>query len=399
MGLLENPPPKEEVGPHMNRVIEGFPRMRQVVCGAKDPHWKDDENFSLENHILWRKGSINLVANEEFSAGVSITLPLWRIVFIEDENETAMLFLCHHSFSDGVGFMELFESLCSETPNGPLKLDELKARRARYDSRTPTHEGMGSSFRSFWGSVKKLISDGRQPKILSPLNGTNSAKRRLLFFDLDLQQVNKNRKELAASLYEYMLALTTSGVQEFYRSINHPLDDVRIIMPINLRSRAETLTLGNRISGASVMLPVHAPGIREQIVEIKKRINTIRENFAIGSYELLAKLNALLPPRLQKTIAEFAAKKTSFICTSVPASTKDQYFLGIRMHSKYGAPALMAHHGLAFAYIRGQGRMHVGLVYDPNIIEDPHALVAGFKQAHLDFCSTFFPSPKEHQSI
>jgi len=366
--------------------LEFFPLKKKKVSQTNNSNlsWQTHANFSLEQHIKVINDStgkeINKIAGEILSNEINKGIPPWEVIIINSPNANnekhAIMFFWHHALCDGVGYVEFVESMCSKTPEGEALLQSMLKRKKRYTERENKKESIVSHL---FESGIKLFNDLFRKKIDSPFNGKNSQTREIAFLDLALNQVNESRKKLSASLYEYMLSLTTIAAKNYMLEQNFAPKDLRVIIPVNMREKKESLNLSNYISGASLMLPLEENDHLKALGKIQKQLGTIKSTYA---YKILAACNAKLPSTLQRMLAEFAAKKTNFICSTAPGSIKDRFISGIKINKIYGTPALMKDQGLSFGYMRCQEKVTVTLTYDPSIIQNPLLLLEELKKAH-----------------
>lgn len=365
--------------------LDHFPlKKKKISTVSSKLSWQQESNFLPKEHFFSiedNKGnSIEKITGDILSKDIDKNISPWRVITISSPqaktDKFAIMFFWHHALCDGVGYLEYVESMSSKTKDGPIRLDKMLSRKKKYSQRA---KNTRSVVYHLYESGIKLFNDFFCSSIKSPFNGENGSSRSLAFLDLPLKEVNESRKNLSASLYEYMLTLTTIAAKNYILEKKHLLKNLRVIIPVNMREKDESLNLSNYISGSSLMLPLLENKTSEIVKDIQFQLKSIKISFA---YKILAACNAKLPPKLQRALAEFAAKKTNFICSTAPGAAQDRFLTGIKINKIYGTPALMKGQGLSLGFIRCSELMTTTLTYDPSILEDPQALIQKIEQAH-----------------
>jgi NRPS condensation-like uncharacterized protein len=287
--------------------------------------------------------------------------------------------MVHHAFADGLGGMELFDAACTASADEAPLMREPRAISPSDAPRSPAH-GRVDGLRS----VLRLFKEGFTSAGVSPLNGANSAERRILLTDFPLVEMQTLRRRLGASLNDIMLTLVTGAVRRYHAAAHGPTNDLRVLMPVSLRGLAERLSLGNQVSGVGVRLPISAADPQEQLQRIREYISRIKQDGSFGAFEFLARISAALPHSLRRSICESAARRTNFICTSVTAASRPRYIGGAKIESNYGIAALMRGQGVAFAFTRYERKMCVSLVSDPHIVPEPKTLLSYLLESGRD---------------
>src|SRR5262245_48201278 len=123
ISLLDQPPDAELFAGRLRYAVANIPRLRErVVPGwgrLTPPTWVTDEEFDFGYHVrhvsLPAPGSIRqlyALATRLYEDPFDRTRPLWQFVIIDgiEPGRGAVFWKVHHTISDGIGLISLFEA-------------------------------------------------------------------------------------------------------------------------------------------------------------------------------------------------------------------------------------------------------------------------------------------------
>jgi diacylglycerol O-acyltransferase len=273
----------DDVRQHLSDRLHLVPRLRQVVrevpFDLARPVWVDDEDFDLEHHVrlttLPAPGDeaalIRLV--EELMMGVlDRSRPLWEWWFVDGlpDGRVALVEKLHHALIDGVSGVQLTAALTDlgdlmEPTPGPWTprpapstamlvvdaLDELAREPVRILRSIAGLVGGGL------GEVRRrsatLATITRRGTVAPPtsLNVPIGTHRTLVPVRVSLSQVKEVAHAHDAKVNDVLLTMVAGGVRALLAERGDELSDrpLHIAVPENVRTDAEHLALGNRVSG------------------------------------------------------------------------------------------------------------------------------------------------------
>jgi WS/DGAT/MGAT family acyltransferase len=387
--VLGQKPDFEQAKKRWQDILTVFPRLKCKVQNDGRPAWHLDPEFDLDNHVYWlhlpeAKTTQDLLdaAGEQFSSRLDLSRPPWRFILLSsskpedsptDEGAHAFMISTHHALADGLGLYEVLQSICDSSREAPklslAKHLDTQARQLRYSPMPPMT--FSQKVKSLW----KVIRESATSRGLSPLNGTNSSERRVCYTDIELDRLKAIKKTYNVAVNDILLSLVAGAARRYSLEKGLPFEDLRIIMPVNMRLADQRRNLGNHLTGVGIRLPLALSDPGERLKAVAKEVVDTRNSGVYGAYAVLGKINSCLPIFFHRRICELQAKKTNFICTNVPGPMQAQYFAGAEITGHYGCAALMREHGIAFAFISYAQNIHIALVSDPAIVEDPKRLL------------------------
>ena len=387
--FLDSCPNIIELRKTLTEVSERFPRLRSIQKKTvKGLSWSEVPDFSVDEQLLFIKDEslkntddIASAASEVFTKGLQLNRPLWKVVVLAGSGANAILFLLHHSMTDGVGGQEMIETFFSKKKDGPAQIFNTR-KLSKIESGKQSADAFELSVKSSW---KQWLGECFNAPQKCCLTGSNTSKRVInvsYIFKSSIQQI---KREAGSSLNDVLLSLVAGGVKRYLNHKGEKVPSVRAIMPVSLRGPSERYTLGNRLSGAGVDLPINIEDPQNRLRFISEQVSKLKKSGALGAYYLLGTFIAKFPKSVQRFLSEYHAKKTTFIVTNVPGPHDYRFVAGARVKSFHGIPALMKGHGIGLGFMAYKQTIGVSVVSDPNIVKDPNFLLACIEEELREF--------------
>ena len=402
--------------------LHEIPRYRQKLMWVpveNRPVWVDDPHFSIDYHIrhtaLPRPGSTEEL--KKLTARITTrTLdrnrPLWEIWVIEglEGGRFAVVSKIHHCMIDGVAGAGLLQILHSPSPEieipepvpymprpAPKSADLLmdaveraaslpvRALRAwrEVDLRSQSlFEELGGHARA----VSDLALKALTPSSDTPINGALGPHRRIDWLTLPLEAVKKTGRALDCKLNDVVLATVTGAVRHylFRRGVDPKQIDFRISAPVNMRAAPGENSVGNRVSTWLVDLPIDREGAEGWIDGILQITRELRSGSAARGFDLLMQAAEFVPPSLVALGARAASGPINMIVTNVPGPQFPLYAVGARLVEMQPLVPLLDGTGLGIALFSYDGKLHIGLNADYELVPDLGTFTALFAQAFME---------------
>ena len=413
-------PSLERVRADLDARLASLPRFRQRLSeprtgGLRWPRWLDDERFDIARHV--RAAALPAPAGEQelrewageyFSQRLDRARPLWEIIVIElGDGRWAMVTKTHHCMVDGVGSVDIGQTILDPEPDMsrfaaaedpasadrppavaatrstarrlgalPLAAGAAGLRVARFGigvargAADIALSGVGvaihpergrEALRRSRAMAEVLVHDELIAAPPTSLNEPIGAARRLAVIEVPLDELKGIKRSLGGTVNDVVLAVTAGGIRRLFehRGESPPRAGVRAMVPVNIRSAAERLALGNRITSLFVHLPVAEPDpLRRYELQIDEAEGLKAGTQALGSREIID-LAAHAPPVIHTFLARslFATRLFNVTITNVPGPQMPLYALGSRMRAVWPLVPLAADHALGVAVFSYDGRV------------------------------------------
>jgi diacylglycerol O-acyltransferase len=382
------------------------------------PHWEDDPQFDLRNHVhraaLPAPGSDAELwewAADFFSHRLDRTRPLWEMALVEgiDGGRWALATKTHHCLVDGVGSVGVAQVLLDAEPEpGPGRAARSPASEVSSGSRARVPRplsAVGDLARTTAHATSAGVRAALHPRatleksrvmaemvvrdelIAAPRSSLNvpiGATRRFEVVRVSLAEVKAIGRELGASVNDVVLAACTAGLSRLLvsRSETPPPAGLRAMVPMNVRSSSEQLALGNRISSLFVDLPVAEPDAVARLRTIVERTSNLKASGAALGATTMIDLAGLAPPLVHALIARslYATRLFNLTITNVPGPQTPLYAFGAPLREVHPIVPLAAEHTVGIAIFSYNGGLALGLSADCDSTPDLHVLAEGVEQ-------------------
>jgi len=424
--ILDSVPDIARFEAKTERATRLIPRLRQRVIpdplGLNPPKWEEDPYFDLHFHLrrsaLPGKGSIQdlldlaePIAMQAFDKD----RPLWELHLIEglEGGRCAVIMKLHHAISDGVGLVKMTECLIergpeeetetaswpeveagtkSETPNAWDTVTEAFAHRVRTGADrwrrlgsalvrsaapTLTHPiETATAISETIASAGRVLAPASEP--LSPIMRDRSTVVRFDYLSVPLPELKRAGKAVGCTINDAFVASVAGGLARYHAALGAPVESLRMLMPVNVRSGEKSDVVGNQFAPARFQVPVGIDNPAERIVAIGKLCRGQRDEPALPWIEEITNILGALPSKLTNSLFGAMQKTTDFTTSNVPGPRRTTWMSGARIEGfmPFGPLAGASINVTAFSY---DGVMHIGINMDPAAVSDPKLLVESLK--------------------
>jgi diacylglycerol O-acyltransferase len=373
LGLLvmDSSPDWDRMTERYERATRLAPVLRSVVVegptGLETPRVVVDSNFDLSFHMRrfrMREGAtwkdVLEEARRQSMADFDKDRPLWRVTLLEGlpGGKSVLVQKLHHAIADGQGAVQLGLALLDFTPGGadlgpmppepePVVLDTKGFMQAvirnnvGWVARTAEDAIRGLPAlalsairhpRTLFGKVKGTAeSVARFTKVsvepLSPILQGRSINYHFDTIDMDFEKFKAAAKKRDRTVNDLFLAGISVGMCRYHEKMGHPVDELRMNMPISLRTSAEE---SNAVTIARFEIPV-SNAIDDVLESAANTVRAWRAEPALKLADYLAELSRFLPPELVSA----AAQTSDLTASNVPGLPVPVWLAGARVERMY----------------------------------------------------------------
>ncbi|MGZ5314816.1 MAG: wax ester/triacylglycerol synthase family O-acyltransferase [Solirubrobacterales bacterium] len=430
-------PPLRQIRAYVEASLPELPRFRQRLSaphtgGLRWPTWEHDDEFDVERHVYAAGlpapgGRRELLewAGEYYSQRLDRTRPLWELAVVQlADGEWAIVTKTHHCMMDGVGSVDVGSILLNSDPAAPPSQDADRSEAAphaapstdplwRHAASRVAAPGLAvarAAVRAGEAGIRateSVLGAAAHPQrardavhrsralaelivrdeiIAAPhtsLNEPIGAKRRLAVFSVELDRLRGIRGALGGTVNDIVLAAAAGGLRALLAARGDPLpaQGLRAMVPMNLRSAAERLALGNRITSLFVHLPVAAEDPLERYrLQLEEAESLKSGNQAVGSATLLD-IADRMPPVLHSYIARslFATRLFNVTITNIPGPQVPLYAFGSPVREIWPLVPIAASHAVGLAVFSYMGRLFFCINADRDSVRDLEVLADGIE--------------------
>lgn len=393
------------------------PRLRQRVLRVPGdvarPVWVDDVHFDLDFHLrrsaLPSPGGrfqLERAVGRVLSRQLDPSKPLWELYVFEGlaHRRAAVLLKMHHALADGISGMLIASALFDLAPDagpgpGPrspwvpapapergelmreavqdLVLHPLEAVGQAFEAPMRTLANLGQTV----SGLRDVIGMGAPPP--GPFDAEIGPARRFAIAESSFERFREVKNALGGTINDVVLTSVAGGLHELLRARGEATKgrDLRVLVPVSVRSQAERGDIGNRVAPAFVDIPVGSMLPTNRLRRVRKATRQLKDSAMAVSADSIIGLGAYSPPALHAMAARLVSRGRWFnlVVSNVPAPQVPMYLAGAPLVGNYPALPLGERCGLSIACTSLAGTMAFGVTGDWDAIPDIDVLARGIE--------------------
>ncbi|MBU6337720.1 MAG: DUF1298 domain-containing protein [Acidobacteria bacterium] len=420
-------PTYEEVRELVEERLGRSPRFRQfpyLPDGASGlPVWADDQDFDLDYHVVEAqtdgpvdRHELDVLLAEWMTTPIDESKPLWRVQYVPTEDGAALMVKSSHALADGLGSIALFAMLLFDvteepqredpapwTPNPLPTKEEFRAAAGPDggDDEAPAAAGAAGLLERATSIVSNpqqvrdaaenaaevgsyLLRKSREEVPPSPLATGSGSPLELhtLEYPLDRLKLLGRGLGTGATMNDVILGLVAGGLRQWLVENGHPLEDLRVRVPVALKKDRKEGEGGN-------------PGVAPMIVPLPmdvedpvRRVRLVRETTegikAAGEPEhIMAVRNTVREapaPVKQRALGLVTGRGQANVAIhNLPGPPIKLYVLGSPTASFHSFTLPRAGLALHLNVVSVGGVVSIGLAADQGVIKSLDPFVRGFE--------------------
>ena len=414
-------------------------RVMEDTAGAT---WVMDRNFDLANHVVLEKlpkpakgaGTNQQPALQDRVAKLATQRldpkrPLWQISLIEDYTGpdgvkgSAMIVRIHHCIADGIALISVTMSLVDGGAPPPERRKKAAQQTGAEDWIAETllkpftditvkalgavGEGAARSL-GMLGDGKKGMSEGFEKgmhgsmdmaKVLlqvlkdsaalalmpddskTRLKGKPGGAKKVAWCDpIPLDEVKAVGKALNCSINDVLLSCVAGALGEYLKAQGDDVkgQEIRAMVPVNLRPLDQAHKLGNRFGLVPLVLPIGVENPIERVYEVRRRMAALKGSYQpLLAFSLLAVAGLLIKPA-QDMMLNLFAKKTTAVMTNVPGPREKLKFCGSTLEQSMFWVPQSGDVGLGVSILSYGGGVQFGVITDSLLCPEPQHIIDEF---------------------
>lgn len=383
------------------RIVDKFPRFRQYPKESRIPlvrtEWVDDEDFSPERHYRYvtlpapgDQSALQAYVSSQSGIPLHPHRPLWEVHFIDGfEKGTAAFFRIHHAVADGISLMRVVLSLTDDAPEGIFHevrdpgTSEVVMHAAEsvigYGLGLVRHPSrIGGLVNTAAHDTARLLHLATLPtKPKSVLSGDVGPTKLVTWTDpIPLDGLKAVGKATGTTLNDVLMTALAAGMGAYLVERGTPLDEVRVMVPVNLRPLDGPLPaeLGNEFGFYFVDLPTGPMEPRQRLEVMHAHVEEIKGSpEALVAFGVLAGLGA--GPKMVEDIGVgFFGSKAAGVVTNVPGPREHVYLAGAKVDGNIGWVPRAGDMGFGVSIFSYAGEVVMGFSTDAGLMPDPERL-------------------------
>ena len=154
--------------------------------------------------------------------------------------------------------------------------------------------------------------------------------------------------------------------------------EIRAMVPVNLRPLEEAYKLGNRFGLVPLVLPIGIANPIERMLAVRARMAELKGSYQpLLAFGILA-LSGLMIKPLQSAITDLFAKKATAVMTNVPGPKEPIRICGRTVRQAMFWVPQSGDIGMGVSILSYAGGVQFGLITDAKMCPDPEAIIERF---------------------
>ncbi|MBW2445683.1 MAG: wax ester/triacylglycerol synthase family O-acyltransferase [Deltaproteobacteria bacterium] len=400
-------------------------KLRELPLGIDRPYLVADPDFDVRNHIhriaVASPGGLRDLAelvSYLHARPLHRDRPLWELWFIEgvEGGRHAMFMKSHHCLMDGAAGAGMGELLCDLEPNPPAgqlpPAAMARANQGEAESET-TYGDFEIALRAAWnlaggprrmlgfgagilrqvvGMLRLANEEGAPPLPFSAptasFNADVGPRRAFSATTVSLEDVKTVKEHYGVTVNDVVLAITGGAIRE-YLSERDELPEESLVATIAVSKRVEgDDEVGNQITMVPCLWATDEPDPVERLKQIHRNAAVSKELSASHDADVVAGMGEAFPPGLTNLFMRTLAPKLAtamapgnVVVSNVRGTPVPLYVAGARIETMYPLSLLASGQGLNVTVVSYMGKVDVGFIADPDLVEDVWALAEAVPRA------------------
>jgi WS/DGAT/MGAT family acyltransferase len=407
---------EESIAARLHLVPRYRQKLRWIALNLGHPVWVDDPHFDLADHVRHEVLPPPATGAQARAAVARILRrpldkrrPLWEMTVLHGLPGGRVMIVkrAHHAMVDGIAHRDIMTTLFDDSPEGrPLAPPApWLPRRAPNDLRLVVSQ-FGGRLRHVrergYGPLTGLALWAASWRGFLQLGRSSLTPRPRLFFNRNLGPLRTGRglkvplsgfKALKAqygcTVNDAVLVVVAEGLHRWLLTRGHRIpDEVRVFVPVSLRTPGAGEQAGNRISGMILRLPTGAMPVEQRLKLVQKLTGDLKRSRQALAADRLVGLANWAPPTLMVLAGRLMSTPqagANMNVTNVPGPQEPLYTGGAQLLEVWPFAPLYPSMGLGVAVVSYHGQVYFGLGADPGVVPDVEVF-AGELRAAADAC-------------
>ncbi len=379
-------------------------RPRFVPFQLARPFWVDDDRFDIANHVKLMvlpspgtRAELDDLCGQLHMRILDRDHPLWELWFIgglEDGN-VAMVEKVHHAMVDGVSGVEIAAALLDLDPSPePQALTpwiaapspsvaRLAAESLREDIAQPldvlrllrsqlsSPAELAALATGLPDLARTLLTRSPEPIRMRHVVG---ATRTLRSVTAPLERLRDVSHRFDATINDIALAAVGGGARALMAHRGDAYEDasLQVLVPVSVRSSAETLALGNRVSTMVTTVPLGDADVTTRLAAVRAAMARIKADRQAAGAEIVVESLELLPSFVLAALSPAVHNQpfVDVVVTNIPGPPCPLFFLGAEMLESTPVVPLGGNLAIGVALLSYNGRLTFGIHADPHACPD-----------------------------
>jgi diacylglycerol O-acyltransferase / wax synthase len=197
---------------------------------------------------------------------------------------------------------------------------------------------------------------------------------------IPLDEVKAIGKALNCSVNDVLLACVAGAIGAYLQSLGDDTQgqEIRAMVPINLRPMEDAWKLGNRFGLVPLVLPIGCTNPVERVFTVRSRMNNLKGSLQpLLTFGLLSVAGLLVKPAQDAMLSLFG-RKTTAVMTNVPGPATKLKVCGSTLEQTMFWVPQTGTVGLGVSILSYGGGVQFGVIADTTLCPEPQRIIDEF---------------------
>jgi len=202
----------------------------------------------------------------------------------------------------------------------------------------------------------------------SPFNFDVGPHRRFAWVRASLADMKHVKNELGGTVNDVILAAVSGALGRYMRSRGHATVglELRVMVPVSVRTSDQHGKLGNQVTAMMASLPVWCEDPVRRMEIVRESMGDLKASKQAMGASLITQLADFAPPTVAGQAARLQSRQRFFnlVVTNIPGPQFPLYLMGRRMERVFPMVPLAKNQGVCIGIMSYDGQVNFGLIGD-----------------------------------
>jgi diacylglycerol O-acyltransferase / wax synthase len=403
--------------------IKAMPQFRAKLADSQlnldHPVWVEDKDFDLSRHLQriglpspGGRAELTEVCGHIASVPLDRSKPVWEMWVIEGVADTvaheggplALMIKVHHAAVDGVTATNMLAQLCSPEPDSlpPDPVDgagdatELEIAAGGLVKFLFRPLQLAKALPATVSTIVNTVSRARSGVAMAapfnapatPFNAELTGERNIALAQLDFEDIKRVKNRFDVKVNDVVLALCAGALREFLLDRGELLGKPLVaVVPMSVHDKSDRPGR-NQVSGMFCNLQTDIEDPRERLQAIAESNSRAKEHSRAIGPTLVLDWTQIVTRAMFGFILGLAARTPlthtaihNLVISNVAGPQDKLYCLGAEIKALYPLGPIFQGSGLNITVMSLSGKLNVGIVSCPQLVDDLWGLADRFELA------------------
>jgi len=371
-----------------------YPKLTMMpMCVWHRYVWVDCEDFDLnktchkyEGEMPKNNQELEVIIGKLCSSGIPHTEPQWEFILIpftyNGEPEYVCMVRMHHAIGDGVSIVRMLINNFSDQSKKQVSAPKEKVAKEKFATKRNIMIALKAVLTAPMNACDRIFTLYQK----NALHGPKLSGHQLATWSrtIDLDFIKKLKDAAGCTVNDILMAsLALTFKAYFKQNCSATPEGIRCSIPVDVRRPdPNDTTLDNMFSLVFLQLPLGEAGARETTVEVKRRMDAIKNSAEpLLNFLSIKFLLSRLPSYLGSLAIDLMCDQSTVVVSNVPGPKDPLIMNDDEVQKAIFWPPNRSDVGMSVSLLSYNNSVTLGFIVDKMIMSNPQRLVDMFYES------------------